>query len=65
MTIAYEQSRKKTREGAEHHRGFAGDDGLAGEAEEMAEALIVGDVRVHDEDEEGEEDIKEEADPGL
>ena len=45
--------------------GFAGDDGLAGEAEEMAEALVVGDVRVHDEDEEGEEDIKEEADPGL
>ena len=54
----------KIGEGAEHHRGFAGDDGLAGEAEEMAEALVVGDVRVHDEDEEGEEDIEEEADPG-
>ena len=37
---------------------------VAGEAEEMAEALVVGDVRVHDEDEEGEEGIEEEADPG-
>ena len=52
---------EKTGEGAEHHRGFACDDRLAGEAEEMSEALVVGDVRVHDEDEEGEEDIKEES----
>jgi hypothetical protein len=55
----------KTGEGAQRHRGFSGDDGLTGEAEEMPKALIVGDVRVHDEDEEGEEDIEEEADPEL
>ena len=48
-------------EGVEHHRGFAGHRGSRGDAE----GLIVGDVRVHDKDEEGVEDIKEEADPGL